>query len=98
MKRTLSVVNAYTVCRNRGVVAPPVVEESHARKMFGVFEASIAIQNPEAVALSLTSQRISYEKGSDEVLGAVQRLAAPFVLAPRAVTTLNLSIPFSQVP
>ena len=68
VKRTLSVVNAYAVCRNRGVLAPPVVEESHARKVFSVFEASIAVQNPEATALSLTSQRISYDKGDQEGL------------------------------
>ncbi len=40
----------------------------------------------------------SYEKGDEEHLGAVQVLTAPFVLAPNAVTTLNLAIPFNQVP
>jgi hypothetical protein len=61
-------------------------------------EASIAVQNHEAVALTLTSQRISYEKGDDEVMGAVEALATAFILRPNAVTTLNLSVPFTQVP
>ncbi|MDE1995738.1 MAG: hypothetical protein KGI75_24780, partial [Rhizobiaceae bacterium] len=98
VKRTLSVVNAYAVCRNRGVVAPPVVYESHARKVLAAFEASISVQNIEATSLSLVRQRIFYERNGAEVTGPVQPLPASFVLKPHAATTLTLSIPFSQVP
>ncbi|MDH4369643.1 MAG: hypothetical protein OEV99_07325, partial [Nitrospira sp.] len=87
VKRTLSVVNAYAFCRNRGVVAPPVVEASHARKVFAAYEASITVHNPESSVLTLTSQRISYEREDGEVMGAVETLAVPFILAPNAITT-----------
>src|SRR5262249_52972502 len=50
------------------------------------------------VALSLTTQRISYERGDNETIVAPQTLATPFVLSPQAFTTLTISIPFRQVP
>jgi hypothetical protein len=98
VKRTLSVVNSYAVCRNRGVVAPPVIYETHARKVLTAFEVSISVRNLEAVALSLTRQRILYERGDSEVMGAVQVLETPFVLRPLASTMLTIAIPFAQVP
>jgi hypothetical protein len=49
VKRTLSIVNAYAVCRNRGVVAPTVVQESQARKVFTALEARV----PSGVWLEL---------------------------------------------
>lgn len=98
VKRTLSVVNAYAVCRNRGIIAPPVVFESHACKVLTAFEATLSVQNIEAAPLTLTSRRVSYELGDNEVVGGLETLATPLELRSASLTTLSLTVPFTQVP
>ncbi len=98
VKRTLSVVNAYAICRNRGVIAPPVISESHARKVLTAFEATIQVRNLETFPLTLTSRRVSYEQGDSESVLDPETLAAPLELAPMSATTVSLRLPFNQVP
>ena len=98
VSRTLSVVDAYAVCRRMGVLAPPITAASLARKVLGTFEATLQVRNPEAVAVSLDRRQFIWGDAEQERSSPVEELATAMELAPGAVTTVKIAVPFTTVP
>ncbi len=102
VKRTMSIVNAYAVCRNLGVMSPPVTSVSYARKNLGNFEATVLVRNIEQTPLILKQRRFIYgndhDNGTQEQMTAIETLAEPIILPPKTTIAVNLSIPFSTIP
>lgn len=96
--RTLSVVNAYAVCRARGVLAPPVTAVSTARKVLKTFQASAVVRNPEAFPVTLTSRRFQWGDAENETMTALEPLAEPIVIPEGASVTLFVGVGFDVVP
>ena len=96
--RTLSVVNAYAVCRARGVLAPPVTAVSTARKVLKTFQASAVVRNPEAFPVTLTSRRFQWGDAENETMTALEPLAEPIVIPEGASVTLSVGVGFNVVP
>ena len=96
--RTLSVVNAYAVCRARGVLAPPVTAVSPAKKVFKAYQANAVVRNPEAFPVTLTSRRFQWGEAQSEQTTALTALDAPIVIPEGAGVTLSVSVGFDVVP
>ena len=96
--RTLSVVNAYAVCRARGVLAPPVTAVSPAKKVLKAYQANAVVRNPEAFPVTLTSRRFQWGEAESEQTTALTLLDAPIVIPERASVTLSVSVGFDTVP
>jgi len=96
--RTLSVVNAYAVCRARGVLAPPVTAVSPAKKVFKAYQANAVVRNPESFPVTLTSRRFQWGEAQSERTTALTPLDAPVVIPEGASVTLSVSVGFDVVP
>lgn len=96
--RTLSVVNAYAVCRARGVLAPPVTAVSPAKKVLKAFQASAVVRNPEAFPVTLTSRRFQWGDAEREVSTPLEELPEPIVVPEGASVTLSVGVGFDVVP
>ena len=96
--RTMSVVNAYALCRKRGVLALPVTSTSAARKVLKAFQASVVVRNPESVSLIVTRRQFVWGDASSEHTTPLEHLPAPIELAPGAASTLSVSVGFDVIP
>lgn len=95
--RTLSVVNAYAVCRARGVLAPPVTA-SPARKVLKAFQAGAVVRNVEAFPITLTARRFQWGEAETETVTGLEQLPDPIVIPEGATVTLSVGIGFEVVP
>ncbi len=96
--RTLSVVNAYAVCRARGVLAPPVTAVSPAKKVLKAYQATAVVRNPEAFAVTLTSRRFQWGDAESEKTTALTALDQPVVIPAASSVTLSVGVGFDVVP
>jgi hypothetical protein len=58
VKRSLSVLNAYALCKRFGTIVPQVHHEVAMRRVEGGYEAVLAVKNVEPFPLTLTTRRV----------------------------------------
>lgn len=100
MVRTLSVHNAYAICKQRGVIVPRRTSTGFASPVGRTFSASVTVENIEAQPITLTAMRVrpmTLEE-FDEALWQAERPLGPIEVAASSATSVPISVSFAEVP
>jgi Carboxypeptidase regulatory-like domain len=100
VKRTLVLHSAYGLCRQLGVVVPPVTGDAYATFQQVAFSASLIVQNLEAAPITLDSMAcVPLSDDGTVVLPTPQFTAmqAPAVIAAGTSSAIGVYIPLSQL-
>jgi len=101
VKRTLTVFNAYAMCRKRGVIVPPTEQQMFADiNPFGFF-ARLVVSNVEDLPLILTHKRVRIIAEDWSALcsmGPVEALERPIEVSANGKVEIPIPMPFSRVP
>ncbi len=100
VKRSLSVLNAYALCKRFGAIVPPVYHEVAARPVLGGIEAVVVVKNVEAFPLVLNARRIQvllpdHELGS---LQPLEPLGEPVEVPANQATFVSMTLSDEQIP
>lgn len=99
--RTVTVHNAYALCKARGYIVPPVDADLFPRKMFGSFQANATLHNIESAPITITSRRIEVTSDDPNALtapGPAETLASPITVPAQSSITIPVSVGFDTVP
>jgi len=100
MVRTLSVHNAYAICKQRGVIVPRRSSTGFASPVGRSFSASVTVENIEPQPITLTALRVRAMtlEDDDEALWQPERPLGPIEVAPSSATAIPISVTFAEVP
>ena len=100
VKRTLSVYNAYAMCKNQGVMVPYVEQQIFANTSGFGFEVRLRIHNVEAFDITLTAQRIRVMSADTTQPDTITPLTqiTPISIPAKDNREIPVYVPFSQVP
>jgi len=99
-RRTLSVYNAYVMCKKRGVLAPRVEQHVFAQSEGFGFRGRLAVYNVENFPITLTAQRVRVVSEDTERADALTPLTpiAPVTIPAKGSREMSVYVPFSMVP
>jgi hypothetical protein len=100
VKRTLVLHSAYGLCRQRGVIVPPVIGTAYATFQHVAFSASLIVHNLEASAITLNAMACVPLSDDRTVALPAPRfttMRVPVVVAARSATAFGVYIPLSQL-
>ncbi len=101
MVRSLSVHNAYAICKQRGTLVPRFASSGFASPLFGGFEATVTVTNIEPGPLTLTSRRVrlsTWEADSEDLFGPEEPLSPPLVIPGGQSASVPIVVLHAQVP
>lgn len=100
VKRTLVLHSAYGLCRQLGVVVPPVIGDTYATFQHVAFSASLIVQNLEASPITLHSMACVPLTDAAAVAlpaPAFTTMSVPLVIAAGSASALGVYVPLSQL-
>jgi hypothetical protein len=100
LRRTLSVFNAYAVCKKRGAIVPRVEQQHYASTEGLGFSAALRVDNVENFSLTLTAQRIRIMSEDTDQVDVLSPLVPinPITVPAHGSTEIPVFVPFFQVP
>lgn len=101
VKRTLTIHNAYAICKEHGVIAPQVDQVEFAEVDLLGFSARLRAHNVETYPLVLSEYRFQAYSNDPEqngVLSEISKLDPPVVLSASSIKEISVYAPFAQVP
>ncbi|MBI5571768.1 MAG: hypothetical protein HY914_17630 [Desulfomonile tiedjei] len=99
--RTLTVFNAYAMCKKRGIIVPRTEQQFYAQVNGFGFSAKLLVTNVENIPLTLTHTRlrvVAAEPDRTSPLGPVEVVDPPIVIPAAGKAEIPISMPFSRVP
>jgi len=100
VKRTLVLHSAYGLCRQLGIVVPPVTGDTYATFQHVAFSASLIIQNLEASPITLQSMACVPLTDDSAVAPPAPQfttMSTPMVIAAASSSALGVYIPVNQL-
>lgn len=98
--RTLSVHNAYAICKQLGTIVPRSRVSGFATPVLGGWSLTLTVDNIEPVAIVLTHRQITpvLGDGDDLGLGGVEMLIKSITVGAKSTVAVPITVPKGVVP